>query len=71
MPKYTSYSELEREAPSKWAKYTDPDRYESGLNTVAPPGKKLKKVRRDAYDAHTTEKEGKKWLDEWTSALFE
>ena len=71
MGKYTSYSELEREAPKKWAEYTDPKKYEEGMNRVAPPGKKVKKERVDNYGAHTTEAEGKKWLKEWTSAMFE
>jgi len=71
MVKYTSWTELEATAPANWAKYTDPDRYESGMKTVAPPGKKLKGVRKTKYGAHTTTKEAGKWLANWSAAMFE
>jgi len=71
MVKYASWSELKEKAPPKWAKYTDPDVYESGMNVIAPPGKKLKKARKDRYGERTTEKEAEKWIGEYETAMFE
>ncbi|RLE62448.1 MAG: hypothetical protein DRJ47_10680 [Thermoprotei archaeon] len=71
MPKYTSYSELAEKAPKNWAKYTDPERYREGMNRIAPPGKRVKETRVTNYGKHTTEAEGKKWLENWSSAMFE
>jgi len=71
MGKYTSYKDLSENAPKLWAEGTDPNKYEEGMNRVAPSGKRLKKARKDAYGAHTTEVEGRRWLERWTVAMFE
>ena len=71
MGKYVNYSELSSNAPVNWAKNTDPSKYREGLERIAPPGKKPKAARVSAYEAHTTEKEGRKWLENWTTAMFE
>jgi len=71
MGKYVSRAEFEKEAPKAWAEYTDPDAYESGMNVIAPAGKKLKSERKAQYGEHTTEKEAAKWLKEFDRAMFE
>ncbi|RLG79765.1 MAG: hypothetical protein DRO09_03985 [Thermoprotei archaeon] len=71
MGKYVNYSDLASKAPVSWAKHTDPDKYREGLNRIAPPGKRVKEARVTNYGAHTTEKEGKTWLEEWSNAMFE
>jgi len=71
MGKYVSYEEFSRNAPKKWADNTDPEKYKSGMNRIAPEGKSVKDERVRWYGAHTTEKEGKKWLDNYVTAMFE
>jgi len=71
MAKYTSWKDFEENVPKKWAKYTDPDEYEKGMNRLAPDGKSLKKARKDAYKAHTDEAHGKKLVSEFATAMFE
>ncbi len=71
MGKYKSYEEFSENAPKNWAENTDPSKYEEGLNRIAPPGMKVKKARVKAYGDHTTEKEAKKWLNNYVNAVFE
>jgi hypothetical protein len=51
MGKYASWSELEREVPTKYQEKATPDAFRTGMNGIAPPGMKVKEGRVDHYGA--------------------
>lgn len=69
MARYSSYAELEAQAPAKYGRRATPAAFQAGLEQVAPPGRRPRSSVVQAYGAGVANK-AQDWLREWTERMF-
>ncbi len=69
--KRLSWEDIEENVPKDYAEATTKEKFETGLNRVAPPGKVADPETAKLYEERTDEDAGKKMVKNWgNSRLF-